>query len=150
MNMYPINDCSPSDSSVLLVLFMGNIKKLISFGRTNPEIDQEQALSHRDMERYSRHIEEPYKEVRAAMIRLDLLTSLHPGNQRGGWERIKEVYDSVLTGSSENCRTINMTLMTGKSIVPQKSSSREILKARDKKIVFNVEVPERFPGRGMT
>ena len=66
------------------------------------KLNQEQALRYRDMERYSRHIEELYKEVRS--FRHDyanLLTSLSLGIEEEDMEQIKEIYDSVLKDSSE-------------------------------------------------
>ena len=91
---------------------MGIIKKLDTYlkDKLHEKLNQEQALRYRDMERYSRHIEELYKEVRS--FRHDytnLLTSLRLGIEEEDMEQIKEVYDSVLKDSSQNCRTINMT-----------------------------------------
>lgn len=87
-----------------LLFFMGVIKKLDTYlkDKLHERLDQEQALRYRDMERYSRHIEELYKEVRS--FRHDytnLLTSLRLGIEEEDMEQIKEVYDSVLKDSSE-------------------------------------------------
>lgn len=87
-----------------LLFFMGVIKKLDTYlkDKLRERLDQEQALRYRDMERYSRHIEELYKEVRS--FRHDytnLLTSLRLGIEEEDMEQIKEVYDSVLKDSSE-------------------------------------------------
>ena len=87
-----------------LLFFMGIVKKLDTYlkDKLHERLDQEQALRYRDMERYSRHIEELYKEVRS--FRHDytnLLTSLRLGIEEEDMEQIKEVYDSVLKDSSQ-------------------------------------------------
>ena len=138
-----------------LLFFMGVIKKLDTYlkDKLHERLDQEQALRYRDMERYSRHIEELYKEVRS--FRHDysnLLTSLRLGIEEEDMEQIKEVYDSVLKDSSEKLqdnkydlgRLVNIRDKALKSLLAGK-----FLKARDKKIVFNVEVPEEIQVEGM-
>ena len=138
-----------------LLFFMGVIKKLDTYlkYKLHERLDQEQALRYRDMERYSRHIEELYKEVRS--FRHDysnLLTSLRLGIEEEDMEQIKEVYDSVLKDSSEKLqdnkydlgRLVNIRDKALKSLLAGK-----FLKARDKKIVFNVEVPEEIQVEGM-
>ena len=139
-----------------LLFFMGIIKKLDTYlkDKLHERLDQEQALRYRDMERYSRHIEELYKEVRS--FRHDytnLLTSLRLGIEEEDMEQIKEVYDSVLKDSSEKLqdnkydlgRLVNIRDRALKSLLAGK-----FLKARDKKIVFNVEVPEEIQVEGMS
>ena len=139
-----------------LLFFMGIIKKLDTYlkNKLHERLDQEQALRYRDMERYSRHIEELYKEVRS--FRHDytnLLTSLRLGIEEEDIEQIKEVYDSVLKDSSEKLqdnkydlgRLVNIRDKSLKSLLAGK-----FLKARDKNIVFNVEVPEEIQVKGMS
>ena len=139
-----------------LLFFMGIIKKLDSYlkEKLHERLDQEQALRYRDMERYSRHIEELYKEVRS--FRHDytnLLTSLRLGIEEEDMEQIKEVYDSVLMDSSQKLqdnkydlgRLVNIRDRALKSLLAGK-----FLKARDKKIIFNVEVPEEIQVEGMS
>ena len=139
-----------------LLFFMGVIKKLDTYlkDKLHERLDQEQALRYRDMERYSRHIEELYKEVRS--FRHDytnLLTSLRLGIEEEDMEQIKEIYDSVLKDSSEKLqdnkydlgRLVNIRDKALKSLLAGK-----FLKARDKKIVFNVEVPEEIQVEGMS
>ena len=139
-----------------LLFFMGVIKKLDTYlkEKLQEKLNQEQTLRYRDMERYSRHIEELYKEVRS--FRHDysnLLTSLRLGIEEEDMEQIKEVYDSVLKDSSEKLqdnkydlgRLVNIRDKALKSLLAGK-----FLKARDKKIVFNVEVPEEIQGEGMS
>ena len=139
-----------------LLFFMGVIKKLDTYlkDKLHERLDQELALRYRDMERYSRHIEELYKEVRS--FRHDytnLLTSLRLGIEEEDMEQIKEVYDSVLKDSSEKLqdnkydlgRLVNIRDKALKSLLAGK-----FLKARDKKIVFNVEVPEEIQVEGMS
>ena len=139
-----------------LLFFMGVIKKLDTYlkDKLHERLDQEQALRYRDMERYSRHIEELYKEVRS--FRHDytnLLTSLRLGIEEEDMEQIKEVYDSVLKDSSQKLqdnkydlgRLVNIRDKALKSLLAGK-----FLKARDKKIVFNVEVPEEIQVEGMS
>ena len=139
-----------------LLFFMGIIKKLDTYlkDKLHERLDQEQALRYRDMERYSRHIEELYKEVRS--FRHDysnLLTSLRLGIEEEDMEQIKEVYDSVLKDSSEKLqdnkydlgRLVNVRDRALKSLLAGK-----FLKARDKDIVFNVEVPEEIQVEGMS
>ena len=139
-----------------LLFFMGVIKKLDTYlkEKLQEKLNQEQDLRYRDMERYSRHIEELYKEVRS--FRHDytnLLTSLRLGIEEEDMEQIKEVYDSVLKDSSEKLqdnkydlgRLVNIRDRALKSLLAGK-----FLKARDKKIVFNVEVPEEIQVEGMS
>ena len=139
-----------------LLFFMGVIKKLDTYlkDKLRERLDQEQTLRYRDMERYSRHIEELYKEVRS--FRHDytnLLTSLRLGIEEEDMEQIKEVYDSVLKDSSQKLqdnkydlgRLVNVRDRALKSLLAGK-----FLKARDKKIVFNVEVPEEIQVEGMS
>ena len=139
-----------------LLFFMGVIKKLDTYlkDKLRERLDQEQVLRYRDMERYSRHIEELYKEVRS--FRHDysnLLTSLRLGIEEEDMEQIKEVYDSVLKDSSEKLqdnkydlgRLVNIRDKALKSLLAGK-----FLKARDKKIIFNVEVPEEIQVEGMS
>ena len=139
-----------------LLFFMGIIKKLDTYlkDKLHERLDQEQTLRYRDMERYSRHIEELYKEVRS--FRHDytnLLTSLRLGIEEEDMEQIKEVYDSVLKDSSQKLqdnkydlgRLVNIRDRALKSLLAGK-----FLKARDKKIVFNVEVPEEIQVEGMS
>ena len=139
-----------------LLFFMGVIKKLDTYlkYKLHERLDQEQALRYRDMERYSRHIEELYKEVRS--FRHDytnLLTSLRLGIEEEDMEQIKEVYDSVLKDSSEKLqdnkydlgRLVNVRDRALKSLLAGK-----FIKAREKDIVFNVEVPEEIQVEGMS
>ena len=138
-----------------LLFFMGIIKKLDTYlkDKLHERLDQEQALRYRDMERYSRHIEELYKEVRS--FRHDytnLLTSLRLGIEEEDMEQIKEVYDSVLKDSSQKLqdnkydlgRLVNIRDKGLKSLLAGK-----FIKAREKDIVFNVEVPEEIQVEGM-
>ena len=139
-----------------LLFFMGVIKKLDTYlkEKLQEKLNQEQALRYRDMERYSRHIEELYKEVRS--FRHDyanLLTSLRLGIEEEDMGQIKEVYDSVLKDSSEKLqdnkydlgRLVNIRDRSLKSLLAGK-----FLKAREKDIVFNVEVPEEIQVEGMS
>lgn len=139
-----------------LLFFMGIIKKLDTYwkDKLRERLDQEQVLRYRDMERYSRHIEELYKEVRS--FRHDytnLLTSLRLGIEEEDMEQIKEVYDSVLKDSSQKLqdnkydlgRLVNIRDKALKSLLAGK-----FLKAREKDIVFNVEVPEEIQVEGMS
>ena len=139
-----------------LLFFMGIIKKLDTYlkDKLHERLDQEQALRYRDMERYSRHIEELYKEVRS--FRHDytnLLTSLRLGIEEEDLEQIKEVYDTVLKDSSEKLqdnkydlgRLVNIRDRALKSLLAGK-----FLKARNQNIVFNVEVPEEIQVEGMS
>jgi len=73
---------------------MGIIKKLDTYlkDKLHERLDQEQTLRYRDMERYSRHIEELYKEVRS--FRHDysnLLTSLRLGIEEEAMEALEAV-----------------------------------------------------------
>lgn len=139
-----------------LLFFMGIIKKLDTYlkNKLRERLDQEQTLRYRDMERYSRHIEELYKEVRS--FRHDytnLLTSLRLGIEEEDMEQIKEVYGSVLKDSSQKLqdnkydlgRLVNVRDRALKSLLAGK-----FLKARDQNIVFNVEVPEEIQVEGMS
>lgn len=138
-----------------LLFFMGVIKKLDTYlkDKLHERLNQEQDLRYRDMERYSRHIEELYKEVRS--FRHDytnLLTSLRLGIEEEDMEQIKEVYDSVLKDSSQKLqdnkydlgRLVNIRDRALKSLLAGK-----FIKARERDIVFNVEVPEEIQVEGM-
>ena len=137
-----------------LLFFMGIIKKLDTYlkEKLQEKLNQEQTLRYRDMERYSRHIEELYKEVRS--FRHDysnLLTSLRLGIEEEDMEQIKEVYDSVLKDSSEKLQDNKYDL--GRLVKYRDKALKSLLagkflKARDKKIVFNVEVPEEIQVEG--
>lgn len=139
-----------------LLFFMGIIKKLDTYlkDKLHERLNQEQDLRYREMERYSRHIEELYKEVRS--FRHDytnLLTSLRLGIEEEDMEQIKEIYDSVLKDSIEKLqdnkydlgRLVNVRDRALKSLLAGK-----FIKARDKNIVFNVEVPEEIQVEGMS
>ena len=139
-----------------LLFFMGIVKKLDTYlkEKLQEKLNQEQTLRYRDMERYSRHIEELYKEVRS--FRHDytnLLTSLRLGIEEEDMEQIKEVYDSVLKDSSQKLqdnkydlgRLVNIRDRALKSLLAGK-----FLKAREKDIVFNVEVPEEIQVESMS
>ena len=139
-----------------LLFFMGVIKKLDTYlkDKLHERLNQEQDLRYKDMERYSLHIEELYKEVRS--FRHDytnLLTSLRLGIEEEDMEQIKEVYDSVLKDSSQKLqdnkydlgRLVNVRDRALKSLLAGK-----FLKAREKKIVFNVEVPEEIQVESMS
>ena len=139
-----------------LLFFMGIIKKLDTDlkEKLQEKLNQEQVLRYRDMERYSRHIEELYKEVRS--FRHDytnLLTSLRLGIEEEDMEQIKEVYDSVLKDSSQKLqdnkydlgRLVNIRDRALKSLLAGK-----FIKARERDIVFNVEVPEEIQVESMS
>ena len=139
-----------------LLFFMGVIKKLDTYlkEKLQKKLNQEQTLRYRDMERYSLHIEELYKEVRS--FRHDytnLLTSLRLGIEEEDMGQIKEVYDSVLKDSSQKLqdnkydlgRLVNIRDRSLKSLLAGK-----FIKAREKDIVFNVEVPEEIQVEGMS
>ncbi|AYF96241.1 sensor histidine kinase [Streptococcus gwangjuense] len=139
-----------------LLFFMGVIKNLDTYlkEKLQKKLNQEQTLRYRDMERYNLHIEELYKEVRS--FRHDytnLLTSLRLVIEEEDMEQIKEVYDSVLKDSSQKLqdnkydlgRLVNIRDKALKSLLAGK-----FLKAREKDIVFNVEVPEEIQVEGMS
>ena len=139
-----------------LLFFMGVIKKLDTYlkEKLQEKLNQEQTLRYRDMERYSRHIEELYKEVRS--FRHDytnLLTSLRLGIEEEDMEQIKEVYDSVLKDSVQKLRDnkydlgrlVNIRDRALKSLLAGK-----FIKARERDIVFNVEVPEEIQVESMS
>ena len=139
-----------------LLFFMGVVKKLDTYlkEKLQEKLNQEQTLRYRDMERYSLHIEELYKEVRS--FRHDytnLLTSLRLGIEEEDMEQIKEIYDSVLKDSSQKLqdnkydlgRLVNIRDRALKSLLAGK-----FIKAREKDIVFNVEVPEEIQVEGMS
>ena len=139
-----------------LLFFLGAVKKLDTYvkKRLQEKLSQEQELRYRDMERYSRHIEELYKEVRS--FRHDytnLLTSLRLGIEEEDMGQIKEDYDSVVKESSQRLqdnkydlgRLVNIRDRALKSLLAGK-----FLKAREKNIVLNVEVPEEIQVQSMS
>ena len=139
-----------------LLFFMGIIKKLDTYlkEKLQGKLNQEQDLRYKDMERYSLHIEELYKEVRS--FRHDytnLLTSLRLGIEEEDMGQVKEVYDSVLKDSVQKLRDnkyelgrlVNIRDRALKSLLAGK-----FIKARERDIVFNVEVPEEIQVEGMS
>ena len=139
-----------------LLFFMGVVKRLDTYlkEKLQGKLNQEQDLRYKDMERYSLHIEELYKEVRS--FRHDytnLLTSLRLGIEEEDMGQVKEVYDSVLKDSSQKLqdnkydlgRLVNVRDRALKSLLAGK-----FIKAREKDIVFNVEVPEEIQVEGMS
>ena len=139
-----------------LLFFMGVVKRLDTYlkEKLQGKLNQEQDLRYKDMERYSLHIEELYKEVRS--FRHDytnLLTSLRLGIEEEDMGQVKEVYDSVLKDSVQKLRDnkydlgrlVNIRDRALKSLLAGK-----FIKARERDIVFNVEVPEEIQVEGMS
>ena len=139
-----------------LLFFMGVVKRLDTYlkEKLQGKLNQEQDLRYKDMERYSLHIEELYKEVRS--FRHDytnLLTSLRLGIEEENMGQVKEVYDSVLKDSVQKLRDnkydlgrlVNIRDRALKSLLAGK-----FIKARERDIVFNVEVPEEIQVEGMS
>ena len=134
---------------------MGVIKKLDTYlkEKLQEKLNQEQALRYRDMERYSRHIEELYKEVRAfCHDYANLLTSLSLGIEEEDMEQIKR---STTPSWRILVKIAGQQIWPGpigeySGLCPQKSPRRKIYRSQRKGYCLNVEVPEEIHVEGMS
>lgn len=138
-----------------LVLFMGLIKQLDRHVREKlqEKLQLQQALQVSNMENYSHHIEELYREVRG--FRHDyanLLTTLRLSIDDNDMSQIKEVYETVLKDSHKRLR--NHKYDVGRLMNIPNSALKSLLAAKfmqasENHISVTLEVPEVIEPRGM-
>lgn len=113
----------------------------------------QQSLQMRDLENYSRQIEDLYREVRG--FRHDytnLLVTLKIGIDSGDMNQVKDIYDAVLKDSSKTLshqkydvgRLANLENSALKSLL-----SSKFMEASSKQIVCGLEVPEPIQPKGI-
>lgn len=138
-----------------LVLFMGIINRLDKHVKDTiqEKLNFQQSLQLRDMENYSNHIEELYKEVRS--FRHDytnLLTTLRLGIENEDIQQIKEIYDSVLKDSNRQFRHHKYDISRLAHV--QNSALKSLLAAKfiqatESAISVTLEVPDSITPQGM-
>ncbi|MGT2802094.1 sensor histidine kinase [Streptococcus henryi] len=138
-----------------LIIFMGMITSLDRHlkDRLQEKLNFQQELQLINMENYSTHIEELYREVKG--FRHDytnLLTTLRLGIEDENLEQIKEVYNSVLKDTNQQFhnkkydigRLININNPALKSLL-----SAKFMQASENNISVTLEVPEAIEPQGM-
>lgn len=138
-----------------LIIFMGIINQLDRHlkDRLQEKLNFQQELQLINMENYSTHIEELYREVKG--FRHDytnLLTTLRLGIEDENLEQIKEVYNSVLKDTNQQFhnkkydigRLININNPALKSLL-----SAKFMQASENNISVTLEVPEAIEPQGM-
>lgn len=133
---------------IYLILFMGMIKQVDTHLREKlqAKLTFQQSLQLNDLERYSKHIEGLYREVRG--FRHDytnLLTTLRLGIEENNMAQIKEIYDSVLKDSHKKFRHQKYDI--GRLINIQDSALKSLLAAKsiqadEHDVAVTLEVPE--------
>ncbi|MBG9366699.1 GHKL domain-containing protein [Streptococcus sp. NLN64] len=132
---------------IYLILFMGMIKQLDSHLKVKlqAELSFQQDLHQRNLENYSLHMEELYREVRG--FRHDytnLLTTLKMGIEAGDLDQIEEVYHSVLKDTEERMRDSHFDF--GRLVNIQEPALKSLLAAKfseasDKGLEMHLEIP---------
>lgn len=140
---------------IYLILFMGMIKQLDSHLKVKlqAELSFQQDLHQRNLENYSLHMEELYREVRG--FRHDytnLLTTLKMGIEAGDLAQIEEVYHSVLKDTEERMRDSHFDF--GRLVNIQEPALKSLLAAKfseasDKGLEMHLEIPAPIQPRGM-
>ncbi|MBJ6745182.1 GHKL domain-containing protein [Streptococcus sp. 121] len=140
---------------VYLILFMGMIKQLDEHLKVKlqAELNFQQELHQRNLENYSLHMEELYREVRG--FRHDytnLLTTLKMGIDAGDLAQIEEVYHSVLKDTEKRIRDSHFDF--GRLVNIQEPALKSLLAAKfseagDKGRVMHLEIPASIQPRGM-
>jgi len=138
-----------------LIIFMGMITSLDRHlkDRLQEKLNFQQELQLINMENYSTHIEELYREVKG--FRHDytnLLTTLRLGIEDENLEQIREVYNSVLKDTNQQFhnkkydigRLININNPALKSLL-----SAKFMQASENNISVTLEVPEAIEPQGM-
>ncbi|MEQ9810487.1 sensor histidine kinase [Streptococcus jiangjianxini] len=140
---------------LLLILFIGiiNILDRRLRERVQKDLILQRELQLKDMETYSKRIEELYKEVRS--FRHDyanLLTTLKLGIESKDIDAVNEVYQSVLKDSNKTLkdhkydigRLTNIKNSALKSLLAAK-----FIQATEKNVSISLEVPEAIEPKGM-
>lgn len=138
-----------------LIIFMGIINQLDRHlkDRLQEKLNFQQELQLINMENYSTHIEELYRDVKG--FRHDytnLLMTLRLGIEDENLEQIKEVYNSVLKDTNQQFhnnkydigRLININNPALKSLL-----SAKFMQASENNISVTLEVPEAIEPQGM-
>ena len=140
---------------IYFILFMGVVNRLDRYlrDRLQATLNFRQKLQLEGMEKYSRHIEELYMEVRG--FRHDysnLLTTLKWGIEEENLPQIKEVYESVLKDSNKQLR--NNKYDVGRLVNEKNSALKSILAAKfieasEQNISVSLEIPNEIDPKGM-
>ncbi|MEW4353534.1 GHKL domain-containing protein [Streptococcus pneumoniae] len=140
---------------VYLIIFMGFIKQLDRHVREKlqEKLQFQQDLQLSNMENYSHHVEELYREVRG--FRHDyanLLTTLRLSIEDNNMSQIKEIYETVLKDSHKRLR--NQKYDIGRLMNIPNSALKSLLAAKfmqasENHISVTLEVPEVIEPRGM-
>ena len=138
-----------------LILFMGVVSRLDRHlqDRLQETLNFHQNLQLEGMKKYSRHIEDLYKEVRG--FRHDysnLLTTLKWGIEEENLPQIKEVYESVLKDSNKQLR--NNKYDVGRLVNVKNSALKSILAAKfieasEQNISVSLEIPDEIDPKGV-
>lgn len=140
---------------IYLIIFMGFIKQLdmhlkIKLQR---QLDFQLQLQIHQLEKYSNHIEELYREVRG--FRHDysnLLTTLRLGIEDRDIDQISDIYETVLKDTSKRFR--NRKYDVGRLMNIDNSALKSLLAAKfmqatENNVSVTLEVPEKIEPRGM-
>ncbi|MGT2925662.1 sensor histidine kinase [Streptococcus cuniculipharyngis] len=140
---------------IYLIIFMGIIKQLDAHlkNKLQEQLDFQRQLQLKNMEKYSSHVEELYREVRG--FRHDyanLLTTLRLGIENNDIAQIKEIYQSVLKDSHKKLknrkydmgRLINIDNAALKSLLATK-----FIQASESDVLVSLEIPEIIRPQGM-
>ncbi|MBF0818200.1 sensor histidine kinase [Streptococcus acidominimus] len=138
-----------------LILFMGMLKQVDTYlkEKMKEKLIFQQTLQLSDLEKYSKHIEELYREVRG--FRHDytnLLTTLRLSIEDNNMSQIKEIYESVLKDSPKRLqynkydvgRLLNIDNSALKSLLAAK-----FMQATEQNLIVSLEVPEVIEPQGM-
>ncbi|WP_156919511.1 sensor histidine kinase [Atopobacter phocae] len=140
---------------IYLVIFMGIIKQLDLHlkNKIQKQLNFQQDLQLKNLEEYSKQVEEIYREVKG--FRHDyanLLTTLRLGIEENDIEQIKDVYQSVLKDSHKSLRASKYDI--GRLVNIDNSALKSLLasnflQANDKSVSVSLEVPEVIKPLGM-
>ncbi|TFU26690.1 MULTISPECIES: GHKL domain-containing protein [unclassified Streptococcus] len=138
-----------------LFIFLGMTKKLDSHLNTKlqTELLFQQNVHQKNLENYSLHMEELYREVKG--FRHDytnLLTTLKMGIEAGDLAQIERVYHSVLKDTENRVRDSHFDF--GRLVNIQEPALKSLLaakfsEARDKGLEMHLEFPEPIQPKGI-
>ncbi len=138
-----------------LIIFMGFIKQLDTHlkNKLQEQLIFQQNLQLHNLENYSKHIEELYREVRG--FRHDyanLLTTLRLGIESNDMSQISTIYDTVLKDSSKRFRHRKYDvgrLMNIKDSALKSLLAAKFVQATEKNVSVTLEVPDKIKPQGM-
>lgn len=138
-----------------LFVFLGMTKKLDSHLNTKLQMELlfQQNVHQKNLENYSLHMEELYREVRG--FRHDyanLLITLKMGIEAGDLDQIEGIYHSVLKDTENRMRDSNFDF--GRLVNIQEPALKSLLgvkfsEARDKGLEMHLEFPEPIQPKGI-